>query len=498
MLISKTTFLDALNCPKNTWLKLHDPHLLEGCVLSDFERHIMEQGNEVEAHARFLFLDGIEVATTGEDAQKETARLMEQKAPALFQATFITDGFIARNDVLTYDADTNNWNLYEVKGSNSLKEEGMSDRDHITDLAFQAVVLKRSNVPVGRYFVIHLNKEYVRSGALDIKALFTVDDVTDKVLARMPEVEPQMEGTREYLLRTDEPKGACDCVYKGRKKHCTTFQYSNPNVPEYSVHDISRISEKKLNLFVERGIYDLKDIPEDFELTKNQKNQVQAYKKQEPTIIAEDIKKEIGNLKYPLYFFDYEAFGPAVPAFNKYSPYRRVPFQFSLHILDAPGAEIRHVEYLHDSRTDPTDKVAALLKEHILPGGTVVVWHKSFEAGVNKEIADRLPEYAPFFERVNASLYDLKDVFQKQFYIHPGFQGRAGLKKVLPVLVPDVRYDGLMIQEGGQAADAWWKMVSPETPTAEHEKIAADLKKYCGLDTYAMVVIWEHLCEKIR
>ena len=37
-------------------------------------------------------------------------------------------------------------------------------------------------------------------------------------------------------------------------------------------------------------------------------------------------------------------------------------------------------------------------------------------------------------------------------------------------------------------------MVS-STSSDEQEMIAKDLKKYCGLDTYAMYAIWRHLHE---
>ena len=39
-LISKST----------SWLKLHKPELLEQFAPSEFERHLMEQGNEVDVH----------------------------------------------------------------------------------------------------------------------------------------------------------------------------------------------------------------------------------------------------------------------------------------------------------------------------------------------------------------------------------------------------------------------------------------------------------------
>jgi hypothetical protein len=332
-------------------------------------------------------------------------------------------------------------------------------------------------------------------GDIDLQALFQIDDVTEKVSARLPEIEGTMAVAREYLDRESEPPTGCECVRKGRSKHCTSFKISNPQVPGYSVHDLSRIHKTKLDLLVERGIFELGDIPDDFKLSDNQKNQVLAHRRQKPMINEDAIRAELDKLAYPLYFFDYEAFGPAIPAFNGYGPYKHIPFQFSLHILRSPDAPLEHVEFLHDGLSDPSEKVAEVLKENIKPGGTVIVWHKTFEQMVNTEIGTRLPQYAEFFKQLNGMIYDLEDIFREQHYVHHGFKGRSSIKKVLPTLAPELRYDVLGIKEGGQAADAWWRMVSPDTPATEKERIAKDLKIYCGLDTYAMYAIWYHLRE---
>ena len=68
----------------------------------------------------------------------------------------------------------------EIKGTNS-KKEGSEDRDHISDLTFQKLLLEFAGVAVGRTHIVHLNKEYVRAGSLDIKALFIIDDSTEQV-----------------------------------------------------------------------------------------------------------------------------------------------------------------------------------------------------------------------------------------------------------------------------------------------------------------------------
>lgn len=496
-LISKTIFQEFLFCPKNTWLKLHKPELLEKFVLSDFEQNLIEQGNEVETVARNLFPGGIEVKATGEHAQHETVRLMAAKVPAIFQATYIADGFIARNDILKYDAETGLWDLYEVKATNSLKEG--DGRDHITDVAFQVSLLRRAHIPLGCCFLVHLNKEYRRAGALDLKQLFVFEDVTEAARARMSDIESKMSAAREYLLQEEEPTGGCECLYKTRRSHCTTFKHSHSHIPDYSVHDISRIHKTKLQALVEKSIFGLDDIddPEAHGLTEKQSNQVWAHKRQESVVEHEKIAEELSALAFPLYFFDYEAYAPAIPVFDGYSPYKHIPFQFSLHILREPDGELEPVGYLHKTLSDPAEAVAALLQKHII-GGTVIVWHKTFEMGVNKDLGYRLPQYAAFLERLNGSIYDLESIFTQQLYVHHGFKGRSSIKKILPVIAPELSYDELGIKEGGQASNAWWQMVSPGVPPEERAAIAKGLEIYCERDTYAMYAIWKHLQEVSR
>lgn len=495
-LISKTIFVDFLSCPKNVWLKLNKPELFEQFELSDSEKRLLEQGNEVEAHARELFPDGIEVLSMGETACKETKKHMTSLKPAIFQATFIADAFIARNDVLAYDPDNRTWDIYEIKGTNSLKEEG-EERSHVDDLAFQTAVLRRAGVPVGHSFLIHLNKEYTRTGNLNTRELFTIEDLTERINENIQQTNTKMDAALAYLTSIEEPKAGCNCNYLGRSRHCTTFKYSHPDVPDYSIHDLTRIgnSKKKLEFLAENEIYNLDEIPLDFELTDNQQNQLDTYRNKRPIINLEKIREELSSLSFPLYFLDYETFAPAIPAFDGYNPYNRIPFQFSLHILPDTSSELKHVEFLHPEKSDPSELVAKLLGEHIGPNGTVVVWHKPMEQGMNKEIAKRQPAYLEILERINGQVYDLKDIFAKQHYVHSDFRGSASIKKVLPVVVPELKYSELPIHEGMQASEQWWSMVSPTTSPEDHARISKELRDYCGLDTYAMYAIWKHLTE---
>jgi Fe-S cluster biosynthesis and repair protein YggX len=208
------------------------------------------------------------------------------------------------------------------------------------------------------------------------------------------------------------------------------------------------------------------------------------------------IREELAPLSFPLYFLDYETFSPAIPLFSGFRPFDKVPFQFSLHILHEPQGELQHVEYLHMEQSDPSEAVVQLLQQNIGEKGTIVAWNKSFEMDVHKKLAARLPEHRAFLERTISQFYDLKDVFHKQYYVHPAFRGSVSIKYVLPAIVPELQYKELSILGGAQASDAWWTMLS-QGPL-ERAVIANDLKTYCGLDTYAMYAIWRHLWDLIK
>ncbi len=492
--ISKSTFLQFQICPKDTWLRLYKPELVESFILTDFDKHLLEQGNEVELYARQLFPNGVLVTATDDEAVEETRRLIAEGTEAIFQATFLADGFFAKCDVLKRGATAGTWDVFEIKGTNS-KKEGSEDRDHISDLTFQKHVLELAGIKVGRAHIVHLNSKYVRTGDLDVQALFTVSDSTEQVDALSVELLQEMHAAREYLNREDEPGIGCDCHLSGRSRHCRTFAYSHPEISAYSVHDIVRIgqSKKKLEYFMDEHIFVIDDVPDDYKLGDAQKLQVRVHKTQKPIIDQSAIEEVLRSYAFPLYFFDYETYAPAIPAFDGYAPYKKIPFQFSLHIVRDAVSEPEHVEFLHLERSDPTRAVAELLDRHIDPKGSVIVWYAPFERGVNKEIGERLGAYAGQMERINGQVRDLRDIFSKQHYVHPEFRGSTSIKDVMPVLVPELSYDGLAIKEGTMASEQWWTMTADGIEASERAAIADALRAYCKLDSYAMYAIWRKL-----
>ncbi|MCU0660327.1 MAG: DUF2779 domain-containing protein [Candidatus Pacebacteria bacterium] len=506
--ISKTDYLTYLECPKNAWIKIHKREVYKQFPLSEFEKSIIETGNEVEDYARTLFPAGTLI--DGRDAfwQKKTQELIDSASLAtnvgplvIFQPVFVSDGFLAAADILEYDPSTSSgqtgtWNIYEVKASNSVKETG--DRNHVDDLAFQRVVLMDAGIQVGRCFILHMDPTYVRRGGLELEKLFVSDDMTEQVTELEQETREKMQRAKEYLGQEYEPAGYCSCIYKGRSKHCTTFPYSNPDIPDYSIHDIARIgaSKTKLKELVDREIWQIDDIPEGMEFSKNQQAQIDAYR-YGPHKDMLGIRYELEKLTFPLYFLDYETYPSAIPRFTGFSPYQQIPFQFSLHVLRTPDEVPEHYEYLHEESDDPTDALATALSQWIGTEGSIIVWNKKFEIGRNVEIAARNADFAPLMANINNRIYDLMDVFTKQHYVERDFMGSTSIKYVLPVLAPELTYKDLAIREGGTASEKWNQMTGGTLPQNEREEIAYNLKVYCKLDTYAMYAIWKKLYETV-
>jgi hypothetical protein len=488
--ISKTDYIIFRECHKNAWYKIHKPDVYFASELSDFEKNIIETGNEVDALARGLFQGGVLVEGRGEEAERMTQKYIEEGKKVIFQPVFKKDDFLAALDILEFNPATQAYTIHEVKSSNEIDK-----KVHFFDLAFQVNLLKRVGLKIERINLIHLNKEYVRSGKIVLEGIFAIDDVTEEITELLPQVAGEMDAALEYLNKETEPNGYCCCITRGRNNHCTTFTHANPSVPEYSVHDIARIgvSKKKLFELIDSGIFHIKDIPEGMEFSEIQQNQIDTYIRDHVIVKKEEIKRELSELVFPLYFLDYETYPSALPRWSGYSPYQQIPFQYSLHILRAPGAEPEHYEFLHTGSDDPSEHLFKALSEHIGPTGSVIVWNKKFESKINKEIGARIPEAAAFMEGVNARIYDLMDIFSKQLYVHKDFYGSCSIKYVLPVIVPSLSYKDLGIREGGTASQSWNIMTTGDLTEGEKGTVAKNLRDYCELDTYAMYAIWREL-----
>ena len=373
-----------------------------------------------------------------------------------------------------------------MKSGTAVKDE------YLQDVCFQKLVFERAGYRVGTLSIVHINSDYVRRGGIDPAQFFTTEDVTEAAGAIEADVSAAILRAKEVLALPDLPppdRFPCSCSPKDGP--CPTYCF--PNLPDQSVYFLCGIRRDKARKLYESGMRRVVDVPDDFPLTDAQCAQVLAAKRGAPIIDATSIRAILGGLSYPLSFLDYETFYPALPFFDGLCPYQQMPFQFSLHVLPAPGAALEHHAFLARDFKNTMPALACALRKHLPEAGHVIVWNKSFEMGRNKEMASFLPEYRSFFESVNGRVFDLMEIFRNQHYVHAGFRGSSSIKKVLPVLVPNLSYKDLEIQEGATASLAWYRMVTSEAAKADRDRVYKNLLDYCRLDTLAMVEIFRFL-----
>jgi len=209
------------------------------------------------------------------------------------------------------------------------------------------------------------------------------------------------------------------------------------------------------------------------------------------------VKNFLGRLWYPMSFFDFETtYMVPVPMFNGTRPYQQVPFQYSLHVQDKEGAELKHFEYLGQAGKDPRRELVEKMLNDIPENSCVLAYNMTFEKDRLKDLKEWFPEYADKIDIIITNMRDLIVPFRSKIIYHWQLNGSFSLKDVLPALVPELSYEGMGVSNGEMASSTWLSMM--EMKDDEIEKARKALLEYCGLDTLAMVKILEEIKEMLN
>ena len=399
------------------------------------------------------------------------------------------DGLFCSVDILRKNQ--SGYDIIEVKSSTK------TEYIHLDDVSYQYYVLFKSEIPINKVYVMYINNQYIRQGELDLRELFVMEDVTDKVIKRQSFVEKNIKDIQEYLLNEAEPERDID-VYCDEPYHCAYYDYCRHHLPRPSVFDIKNLwLSKKYGLYHD-GIISFENIiNRKPELNDKQMRQVEmVYYHKEDYIDRDKIKRFLETLSYPIYHLDFETYQTPIPEYDGVHPYEQIPFQYSLHIEHMDGT-LEHKEFLAKEGTDPRRALAERLISDIPENICVLAYNMSFERGVIKRLAEQFDDLSEHLLNIGDNIQDLMISFKEQYYYTEAMQGSYSIKYVLPALFPndpELDYHNLEgIHHGGEASAAFANMtkLSPE----EIERTRQNLLKYCGLDTYAMVKVLEKLRE---
>jgi hypothetical protein len=128
-------------------------------------------------------------------------------------------------------------------------------------------------------------------------------------------------------------------------------------VPDNSVFELGNLrGDKKFELY-NQGIIHIKEIPDEYPLSVNQRIQVECERSGNKIIDRTKVNEFLNSLTYPLYFFDLETFNPAVPLFDNSCPYQQIPFQFSIHYKKIEEINARALRISGRSRSRPASGI---------------------------------------------------------------------------------------------------------------------------------------------
>ena len=481
--LSKSLYMTGLQCHKALWLHKHRSELKD--EVSPEQQAMFASGAEVGRYAQELFPGGVLVPYGDLSHSQQlamTQNAISNGAPTIYEGAFSHNGVFIKADIFHLGPD--GWELYEVKSSASPKEHCPDD------IAIQHYVIFGTGLHLAKAYLVHINTSYVRQGPIDVRQLFTIVDLTDKIWEMQSDVVAKLSAMRAMLqnnMPATDISPNCDdpytCAFHG---HCWA------HIPENSVFDFRGTGRPNAFDLYRQGTVRMEDVPADT-LGWRQKMQLDGLRYQKNYVDKEAVKAFLNSLWYPLCFMDFETtYMAPIPLFDGMKPYEQLPFQFSLHVIEKEGAEPFHYAYLAKDLKNPCEEFLSNLLAVIPPGACILTWNKTFEAERLKELAARFPEKAAEIDAVIENIRDLMAPFRDKSIYHWKFNGSYSIKNVLPALVDGYSYENLPINSGDMASAAWVRMIQ-ETDSEERQRLYSELLEYCHLDTWAMVLIWKEM-----
>jgi hypothetical protein len=526
-------------------------------------------------------------------AVEETEKWIKKtKNGVLFEATFLFDQRLVRVDVLKKSG--KKIELIEVKSSgfdNLEWESGPKEKKKIltatsgkiSDLAFQTAVLERAlpdyNIEpylcfvdkniineveglYGNFTVQHEAKAEYSAVTVDyhgdveeLMAQFLltpeisfkkeVNAIKEDVWSRSTPMVDALAQVDDFEKFRSPRKMACArCEYKWPKDTTNNGYelcwgkdaFANPHI--LSIRKDAALS-KLLNPLVSDGLAKISDVPSDL-LSGAEGPKLNGV----PLLQAEGaheyinpkVQELLGDIKYPLFFIDFETIRPAIPFHQGMMPYRSVIlFQWSCHKIATEGSPVEHFEFLNTEPSIPNTEFIESLREVLGDSGTVITW-SSFE---NAQLKQYLIEQLELDAFTDSELIDwlssvlkekdggwrqldLHDDVVKKYYYHEMMGSRTSIKAVLPAVLsesqPQVNIEllksvglykesesgkGLIdpykllagVSDGTQAMTAYEELHFGKGKTDERvrSRLVEELLAYCRLDTLSMVLLFNYL-----
>lgn len=361
-------------------------------------------------------------------------------------------------------------------------------------------VMEKNGIVPDEIRMIHINASYERKDSLDVhECLMVTDEYYNDRNRPAGLIEEHLEACKrdlDALIEEMHHLPDLSLVQKKRNPNCTSHykcEYFKKCFPGND-HDTSIMnlvqSSKKYDC-EQMGIDDMAMVQGDeIEATRVQYAQVMAAKKRGLFVDKAALKSWLSQLTYPITYLDFEWQTYMIPPYEKMKPYDVLVFQYSMHIEDEEG-NLTHEQYLgkEDCRIEFIEDLISKIPEK----GTILVFNaQGAEALRLQQLAKVFPQYEEALRSIWERMMDLALPFSCGIVYDTRMAGEYNLKKLLS-LFSDLSYESLEISQGLLAVKKY-----RELEETESDEIKEALFEYCGMDTYAEVVILHTLMKLIK
>ena len=506
---SKSKFVSACtSCNKYAWLDLNKPE--EKSPVDEFAQSLIESGHKVGELAKEYFNADVDVTFLKQSGSPDLDKMIYETeihlklgTKVIAEASFNFGGLFCSVDLLVNNGG-GKYSIYEVKSSTNEKPTkkdpiGVKD-EHKLDAAYQKYVLENCGVTIDKVYVVLLDRDYVRGKMLELDKYFKICDITEEADALQKYVADKIAELRSVISEVDEPKTEFIKNCNG----CSYWSYCSEGKKSPSPFDVYNLDfSEKCKLYNE-GV-SFFDVPKYAKKIKTAAlRQIEYYNRPNDAYIEKDrIKEFLDELIYPVYSLDFETYQAVVPEYEGIKTYEQVPFQYSLHIVKKPDADIgegssdiEDHHFLDLSGADTRRAIAESLVKNIPYGAQVMAYHESTERNIVARLAAYCPDLSDHL--LSFTYKDPLKIFSGGSYYVKAMGKKFSLKSVAPALYPedkDMNYLNLEgdVKNGTQAMNAYLK--AKDLTEKEREQLSTDLEKYCALDTLAVVKILKKLYE---
>ena len=375
------------------------------------------------------------------------------------------------------------------------------------NIMWTAAVVEKNGLTVDNVYIIYPNKEYERSGELDHDALWNITDhffngnghLTKHILTYIRNKDFDIDGVLDILLHFDsgfEEEAVRTSKCAGRNK-CPYYEKCFPEesrVPDNSILTLMG-SQYKYEMY-RSGIRYLRDVNTDkFEGSQQQFAQIMADRQGgrffDKLALSDWLKNYSG---YPMSFIDFEWDLYLVPPYDGMHPLDVNLFQYSLHIMDEDGT-VTHRQFIGER--DCREEFLKRMIEDIPDEGVIFAYNaRGAEILRLRELQRYFPQYSDRLEGIISRFVDLALPFVNGVVYDVRMRGMYSLKVIQEMLDDQRSYHDLAVENGLDAVAIHRLLEQCDDPETK-KKYYEDLYEYCGLDSYAMIEVYNWLISLI-